>query len=210
MSEEFSYTGKEELDQARYLPGYNRNIANQLMKVMKPGQVLMDFGAEYGGYASDLTRTVPVNGRYSPRQRAVYEAVLRVQRDAIDMLRPGTRLAEYQKAVGQRVERELVELKLLDPKDVAEQDPEKPLYRKFFMHGTSHHMGLDVHDYGSRHRPLEAGMVLTCEPGIYIREEGIGVRIETDVLVTDDGPVDLMAEVPVEVEEVEEGMRAND
>lgn len=177
-------------------------------KVCQDGDlVLMDFGAEYGGYASDLTRTVPVNGRFSPRQRAVYEAVLRVQREAIDMLRPGTRLAEYQKAVGQRVERELVELKLLDPKDVAEQDPEKPLYRKFFMHGTSHHMGLDVHDYGSRHRPLETGMVLTCEPGIYIRQEGIGVRIETDVLVTDDGPVDLMAEVPVEVEEVEEGMR---
>lgn len=173
-------------------------------KVCRDGDlVLMDFGAEYGGYASDLTRTVPVNGRYSPRQRAVYDAVLRVQRAAIAMLRPGTRLPEYQKAVGERTEAELIDLGLLDRKDVAEQDPEKPLYRKFFMHGTSHHMGLDVHDYGNRYRPLEAGMVLTCEPGIYIRDEGIGVRIETDILVTEGDPVDLMADVPVEAEDIE-------
>ncbi|MFP4419168.1 MAG: aminopeptidase P N-terminal domain-containing protein [Desulfococcaceae bacterium] len=179
-------------------------------KVCRDGDlVLMDFGAEYGGYASDLTRTVPVNGRFTPRQRAVYEAVLRVQRRAIDMLRPGARLPDYQKSVGGFVEEELIELGLLKAEEVRDQDPEKPLYRKFFMHGTSHHMGLDVHDYGSRHRPLEAGMVLTCEPGIYIREEGIGVRIETDVLVTDCDPVDLMEAAPVTVEEIEERMGDN-
>jgi Xaa-Pro aminopeptidase len=168
--------------------------------------VLMDFGAEYGGYASDLTRTVPVNGRFTPRQRAVYEAVLRVQRQAIDLLRPGTRLPEYQKQVGGFVETELIELGLLDASEVKEQDPEKPLYRKYFMHGTSHHIGLDVHDYGNRYQPLAAGMVLTCEPGIYIRDEDIGVRIETDVLVTDGDPLDLMAGAPVTVEEIEERM----
>lgn len=176
-------------------------------KICRGGDlVLMDFGAEYAGYASDLTRTVPVNGRFSDRQRAVYDAVLRVQRAAIDMLRPGTRLPEYQKSVGTLVEAELIGLGLLEREDVREQDPEKPLYRKFFMHGTSHHVGLDVHDYGSRYRPLEAGMVLTCEPGIYIRDEGLGVRIETDILVTANGPVDLMEDVPVEAEEIEARM----
>lgn len=168
--------------------------------------VLMDFGAEYGGYASDLTRTVPVNGRFTSRQRAVYEAVLRVQRQAIDMLRPGTRLPACQKAVGGLVEGELIDLGLLKAEEVRDQDPEKPLYRKYFMHGASHHMGLDVHDYGNRYRPLEAGMVLTCEPGVYIREEGVGVRIETDILVTEGDPVDLMEGAPVTVEEIEEGM----
>jgi Xaa-Pro aminopeptidase len=176
-------------------------------KVCQDGElVLMDFGAEYGGYASDLTRTVPVNGRFTPRQRAVYEAVLRVQRRAIDLLRPGTRLPEYQKQVGGFVEAELIELGLLDASEVKDQDPEKPLYRKYFMHGASHHMGLDVHDYGSRYRPLEAGMVLTCEPGIYIRDEDVGVRIETDILVTEGDPVDLMEGAPATVEEIEERM----
>ena len=159
--------------------------------------VLMDFGAEYGNYAADLTRTVPVGGRFSPRQRQVYEAVLRVQKGAMAMLAPGTVLADYQKAVGRLMEKELISLGLLDARAVEAQDSDAPLYKKYFPHGTSHHLGLDVHDVGDLHRPLEAGMVLSCEPGIYIPEEAIGVRIETDVLVTGQGPMDLMADVPV-------------
>ena len=169
--------------------------------------VLMDFGAEYGNYAADLTRTVPVSGRFTPRQRKVYEAVLRLQKAAIAMLVPGTLLAEYQITIGRMVEKELISLDLLDARAVEEQDKGSPLYKKYFMHGTSHHLGLDVHDVADRYRPLEAGMVLTCEPGIYIREEAIGVRIETDILVTDQGPVDLMADVPVEPDHIESLMR---
>lgn len=165
--------------------------------------VLMDFGAEYANYASDLTRTVPVNGRFSPRQRAVYDAVLRVQRAAIQMLRPGNTLKAYHKAVGTLMEEELIQLGLLDAADVKNQDETAPLYRSYFMHGTSHHLGLDVHDYGHASRAFAPGMVFTCEPGIYIREEGIGVRIENDVLITDEGPVDLMQNIPIEAEEIE-------
>lgn len=172
------------------------------------GLVLMDFGAEYANYASDLTRTVPVNGRFTPRQRDVYDAVLRVQRFAVDLLRPGNTLKEYHKQVGEKMEGELIGLGLLDAREVKDQDPEEPLYRRYFMHGTSHHMGLDVHDYGDKHRPFEAGMVFSCEPGIYIREEGLGVRIETDVLLTSDAPVDLMESIPVEAEEIESLMRS--
>lgn len=165
--------------------------------------VLMDFGAEYANYASDLTRTVPVNGRFSPRQRAVYDAVLRVQSSAIQMLRSGNTLKAYHKAVGILMENELIHLGLLDADDVRAQDENAPLYRSYFMHGTSHHLGLDVHDYGDASRAFEPGMVFTCEPGIYIREEGIGIRIENDILITHEGPVDLMRDVPVEAEEIE-------
>ncbi len=168
--------------------------------------MLMDFGAEYANYASDMTRCVPVNGRFSERQREVYNAVRRVQKEAIGMLRPGTYLNEYQAEVGQKVEEELIGLGLLDRKDVDEQDKNNPLYKKYFMHGTSHHIGLDVHDVGTKRRALEEGMVLTCEPGIYIREEGIGVRLENDVVVTNGDPMDLMKDVPIEVEEIEELM----
>jgi len=165
--------------------------------------VLMDFGAEYANYAADLTRTVPVNGRFTPRQRAVYEAVLRVQRSAIQMLLPGNTLKTYHKAVGALMEKELIDLGLLDAANVKDQDENAPLYRAYFMHGTSHHLGLDVHDYGDAFRAFEPGMVLTCEPGIYIREEGIGVRIENDILITEKGPIDLMSDIPVEVDEIE-------
>lgn len=170
--------------------------------------VLMDFGAAYANYAADMTRTVPVSGRFTPRQRAVYDAVLRVQRAAIEMLRPGAILDDYQKAVGRLVEAELIGLGLLDAAAVRDQDPDKPLYKTFFMHGTSHHLGLDVHDLGDRYRPLAPGMVLTCEPGIYIEEEGFGVRLENDILVTEDAPVDLMAEIPIEADEIEALMAA--
>ncbi len=168
--------------------------------------LLMDVGAEYANYASDMTRCIPVNGKFTERQKAVYNAVLRVMRQAIQMLRPGTLHEEYHKEVGKIMENELIGLGLLDKHDVAKQDPKNPLYRKYFMHGTSHHLGLDVHDVEDRNRPFEAGMVLTCEPGIYIREENLGIRLENDILITEDGPVDLMKNIPIEVEEIEELM----
>ncbi len=165
--------------------------------------LLLDFGAEYGGYAADLTRCIPVNGKFSARQAQVYDAVLRIQKFAISRLVPGTIVPEYTKEVGQKTEEELIGLGLLDAEAVRNQDPEKPLYKKYFMHGTSHFLGLDVHDVGDFFRPLEPGMVLTCEPGIYIREEGIGVRIENDILITADGNEDLMATIPRERAEIE-------
>jgi Xaa-Pro aminopeptidase len=170
--------------------------------------VLIDFGAEYAHYAGDLTRTVPVNGRFTPRQRAVYEAVRRVQKAAIGMLRPGNTFEAYHAEVGRVMEAELIGLGLLDAEQVKSQPKDPPLYKRFFPHGTSHHLGLDVHDYGDKYRPFEPGMVLTCEPGIYIREEGIGVRIENDILVTDREPLDLAAGVPREADEIEALMRA--
>ncbi len=165
--------------------------------------VLIDFGAEYANYAADLTRTVPVSGRFTARQRAVYEAVLRVQRAGIAMLRAGNTLDAYNAEVGRVMEAELIRLGLLDAEKVKDQPKDQPLYKKYFPHGTSHHLGLDVHDYGDKLRPFEAGMVFTCEPGIYIREEGIGVRIENDILITADGPLDLTAEIPREADEIE-------
>lgn len=169
--------------------------------------VLMDFGAEYGNYAADMTRTVPVNGKFTPRQRQVYDSVLTVMKAASQMLVPGNTLDQYHKFVGTVMENELIRLGLLNEGDVRNQDPAKPLYKKYFMHGTSHHLGLDVHDVGNRFRPFEAGMVFTCEPGIYIREEGIGVRLENDVLVTPHGPRDLMKNIPIEADEIEQLMR---
>jgi Xaa-Pro aminopeptidase len=170
--------------------------------------LLMDFGAEYANYNADLTRTIPVNGRFTPRQRAVYDAVLRVQKAAIEMLVPGNRIPEYHKEVGKIMESELIGLGLLNKHEVARQDPSFPLYRKYFMHGTSHHLGIDVHDYGNKYRTFEPGMVFTCEPGIYIREEGIGIRIENNLVVTEKEPLDLMASIPREAEEIETLMQA--
>lgn len=169
--------------------------------------VLMDFGAEYANYAADVTRTVPVSGHFTERQRDVYNAVRRVQKAAIDLLQPGNTLEAYNKEVGKIMESALIGLGLLNADDVERQDEEKPLYRKYFMHGTSHHLGLDVHDVGSRHRVFEAGMVFTCEPGIYIRDEAIGIRIENDILITENGPEDLTAGVPVEADEIENLMK---
>jgi len=171
--------------------------------------VLMDFGSEYANYASDLTRTIPVNGKFTPRQRDMYNAVLRVMKQAQKMLRVGVILNDYNNDVGKLMEEELIGLGLLNKDDVKKQNPEKPLYKKYFMHGTSHFMGLDVHDIGNRYAPMQAGMVFTCEPGIYVPEENIGIRIENDMLVTDNVPVDLMATIPIEVEEIEELMAAS-
>lgn len=170
--------------------------------------ILMDVGAEYGNYNADMTRCIPVNGKFSARQRAVYDAVLRIMREASSLLRPGTTLLDYEKRVGKLMERELIGLGLLKAEEVEKQDPEKPLYRKYFMHGTSHHLGLDVHDLGSKYRFLEAGMVFTCEPGIYIPEEGLGIRLENNYLVTESEPLDLMAGIPVDADEIEKIMNA--
>jgi Xaa-Pro aminopeptidase len=173
----------------------------------KAGDVLlMDFGAEYGHYASDLTRTIPVSGQFSKRQRLVYDAVLYIMREAQQLLVPGTTLEDYSKEVVKMMESALIDLKLLTRKDIEQQNPELPLYKQYFMHGISHHLGLDVHDLADRYVPIQEGMVFTCEPGIYIRDENIGIRIENDILVTDQGPVDLMSKIPLEAEEIEELM----
>lgn len=177
-------------------------------KQLKDGDVLLlDVAAEYANYASDLTRTIPVNGRFTDRQKAVYNAVLRVMKEAIQMLRPGVIISELNGEVGKMIESELIGLGLLDATDVKNHGSKQPpLFKKYFMHGTSHFLGLDVHDVGDFNAPVKPGMVFTCEPGIYIREEGIGVRIENNILVTDNDPVDLMASIPIEVEEIEELM----
>jgi Xaa-Pro aminopeptidase len=171
--------------------------------------VLMDFGAEYANYTSDLTRTVPVAGQFTHRQKTVYQAVLDVQRTAIDLLRPGNSLKAYNREVGLIMEQQLIKLGLLNCKAVKTQNPDNPLYKKYFMHGTSHHMGLDVHDYGSLEQSFAPGMVFTCEPGIYIKEEGLGIRIENDILITSGDPVDLMGDIPVEIDEIESLMAAS-
>jgi Xaa-Pro aminopeptidase len=173
-------------------------------KVCRDGDMLlMDVAAEYGGWASDLTRSVPVNGRFTKRQREVYDAVLRVFRGANEILRPGNTPMEYQKEVLELMEAELVNLGLISAKESREQGEEKALVKKYFMHGTSHHMGLDVHDVAPPHEPFAEGMVFTIEPGIYIREEGLGVRIENDFVIGPDGNTDLMASIPIEAEEIE-------
>lgn len=178
-------------------------------KECKDGDILlMDFGAEYANYASDLTRTVPVNGKFSERQKAVYNSVLHVMKEATNMLRPGTMFKEYNAEIGKIMESELINLGLLDKHDVQKQDPKNPLFRKYFMHGTSHYLGLDVHDVGSFDWPMKEGMVFTCEPGIYILEEELGIRLENDILITSNGPDDLMKNIPIETEEIEDLMNS--
>ena len=171
--------------------------------------ILMDFGAEYANYASDLTRSFPVNGRYTDRQRAVYNSVLHVKKEAEKLLVPGTLIPEYHKEVGKIMEAELVKLKLIDATDIKNQNPDWPAYKKYFMHGTSHHIGLDTHDSGLYHKPIEAGMVFTCEPGIYIPAENLGIRLEDDLVVQAKGaPKNLMATIPLEADEIEDIMNS--
>lgn len=173
-------------------------------KECKAGDViLLDVAAEYGNYASDLTRCLPVSGKFTPRQKQVYNAVLRVMKAATAMLTVGNTIPEYHKAVGSIMEKELVDLGLITMDDIKNQNPEWPAYKKYFMHGTSHFLGLDVHDVGDFNRKIEAGMVFTCEPGIYIREENLGIRLENDILVTANGPMDLMKNIPLEADEIE-------
>lgn len=170
--------------------------------------ILFDVGAEYANYNADMSRTIPVNGRFTRRQKEVYNAVLHVQREAFKLLRPGTTLPEYHKEVGELMTDQLIQLGLLDKTDVKNQHPDKPAYKKYFMHGTSHHIGLDVHDIGNVFRKIEPGMVFTVEPGIYIQEENIGIRLENDLVVTNDGLFDLMRNIPIEADEIEELMNS--
>ncbi|MEP0713316.1 aminopeptidase P family protein [Algoriphagus sp.] len=171
--------------------------------------LLMDVGAEYGNYNADMTRTIPVSGRFTERQRAVYDAVLRVQKEASRMLMIGTNIQDYHKEVGLIMQSELVGLGLIDQTDIKNQDPDWPAYKKYFMHGTSHHIGLDVHDVGTMHGPIKPGMVFTVEPGIYIQEEGLGVRLENNIVIQEGkGYFDLMRNIPIEAEEIEELMNS--
>lgn len=167
--------------------------------------LLMDFGAEYAFYAADCSRTIPVSGKFTERQKACYEAVLKVQKQSTKLFVPGNTIDKINKEVWKMMEREMIGLGLFTEQDVKDQDPENPLFFKYLMHGVAHFIGLDVHDVGSKFRKLEKGMVLTLEPGIYIAEENIGIRIENNILV-DDEPIDLMANIPREVEEIEKIM----
>lgn len=165
--------------------------------------ILMDVGASYANYASDMTRTIPVSGQFSKRQRTVYNAVLQIFHQASVLLRPGITLAQYHERVDEIADEVLVELGLISLRDIKKQNAAKPARTAYFLHRTSHFLGLDVHDSQDLHEPLKPGVVLTCEPGIYIREEGLGIRLENDFLITDDGHEDLMSTVPIEADEIE-------
>ncbi len=187
--------------------GNNANVLHYIEnnQQCKDGElILMDVAAEYANYSSDLTRTIPVNGRFNERQKSVYEAVLHVKKEATQMLVPGTIWAEYHKEVGKVMTSELLDLNLLDKADVQNEDKDWPAYKKYFMHGTSHHIGLDTHDYGELKTAMKANMVFTVEPGIYIPEEKMGVRLEDDVVIQENGkPFNLMRNIPIELEEIE-------
>ena len=176
----------------------------------KDGDVLLlDVGAEYANYASDLTRCIPVNGRFTKRQKEVYSAVLHVKTEAEKLLKPGVMMADYHKQVGVLMEEQLVNLGLISMQDIKQQDPNWPAYKKYFMHGTSHFIGLDTHDVGLWNQPIQANMVFTCEPGIYIPEENLGIRLEDDLVVQESGdPINLMRTIPLQPGEIEEIMNA--
>lgn len=189
--------------------GANSNVLHYIenCRECKEGDMLLlDVGAEYGNYSSDMTRTIPVSGRFTPRQRAVYDAVLSVKNEATKLLVPGTLWNAYHKEVGKLMSSALIDLKLLTKKEVSEN---AEAYKKYFMHGTSHHLGLDTHDYGLLDKPMQANMVFTVEPGIYIPDEGFGIRIEDDVVVQKTGaPVNLMVHIPIDADEIEGLMNA--
>lgn len=192
--------------------GYNACVLhyiNNNMQCKDGDMLLMDIGAEYANYSSDMTRTIPVNGRFTDRQKSVYQAVLNVKNEASKMLIPGTLWEEYHVEVGKLMTSELISLGLLDKSDIQNQDHKNPAYKKYFMHGTSHHMGLDTHDYGDLKTPMVANMVFTVEPGIYIPDENLGIRLEDDVVIKNSGtPINLMKSIPIEVEEIEEIMNS--
>ena len=168
--------------------------------------ILMDVGAEYGNYAADMTRCIPVSGRFTDRQKAVYNSVYSVMQEAMKLLKPGVSLHEYHKEVGELMTKQLLDLKLIDNHDVAKQNPSWPAYKKYFMHGTSHFIGLDVHDVGLWHEPIAEGNVFTVEPGIYIREENLGIRLENDIVIKKDGFHDLMSQIPLKADAIEDAM----
>ena len=187
--------------------GNNANVLHYIEnnQQCKAGDlILMDVGAEYANYKSDMTRTIPVSGTFTDRQKQVYNAVNRVKKEATKLLVPGNFWKEYHVEVGKLMTSELLELGLIDKADVQNEDPEWPAYKKYFMHGTSHHIGLDTHDYGILWEPMKANMVFTVEPGIYIPEEGFGIRLEDDVVIQPQGePFNLMKNIPIEAEEIE-------
>ncbi len=190
--------------------GYNACVLHYIEnnQQCKDGDMLlMDVGAEYANYSSDMSRTIPVSGRFTDRQKAVYNAVNYVKEEATKMLVPGTIWAEYHKEVGKIMTSELLSLGLIDKADVQNEDVNWPAYKKYFMHGTSHHMGLDTHDYGELKKPMKANMVFTVEPGIYIPEENMGIRLEDDVVIQEKGePFNLMQNIPILAEEIEDLM----
>jgi Xaa-Pro aminopeptidase len=174
----------------------------------KDGELLlMDFGALYGGFAADLTRTVPVNGKFTPRQREVYNACLHLHNHAKSLLKPGITIMEYHDKVGDEATSQFIELGLITEADVKNEDKNNRAYRKYLYHGISHHLGIDVHDLGTRTEPIKEGMLFTVEPGIYIEEEGIGIRIENNLWITGDGNIDLFEGIPITVEEIEAHMK---
>ncbi|WP_448702182.1 aminopeptidase P N-terminal domain-containing protein [Mucilaginibacter sp. AW1-3] len=191
--------------------GPNANVLhyNDNNQVCKDGDVILfDFGAEYANYNADMSRSIPVNGRFTQRQRDVYNAVLHVMKEATKMIVDGAVWNEYHEEVGKVMTAELIKLGLLDKHDVEKQKPAMPAYKKYFMHGTSHHLGLDVHDFANRYQKFKVGNILTCEPGIYIPKEGLGIRLENNILITKGGNIDLMAAIPVEADEIEEIMNS--
>lgn len=169
--------------------------------------ILMDFGAEYGGYNADLTRTVPVNGKFTARQKEVYNACLHLHNYAKGLLKPGITIVDYTDKVGEEATKQFLKIGLLKEEDVKNEDPDNRAYRKYLYHGISHHLGLDVHDLGTRTSPIQAGMLFTVEPGIYIEEEKMGIRIENNIWITENGNVDLFEGIPITVEEIEAAMK---
>ena len=176
--------------------------------ILNDGDLLLfDIGCEYKNYSSDLSRTIPINGKFTERQKECYSAVLRVMKEITKLYKVGGTINEINQTTYRLMEQEMIKLGLFTAEDVEKQDPDKPLYRKYLMHGMSHHIGLDVHDSVDKYKPFQPGMILTCEPGIYIREEGIGIRIENDLLITEGAPVNLFGGLPIEIEEIEAAMR---
>jgi len=190
--------------------GYNACVLHYIEnnQECKAGDmILMDVGASYGNYASDMTRCIPVSGKFTDRQKEIYNAVLRVKNAAAKMLIPGNDWAEYHVEVGKLMTEELLKLELITQEEVDKEDPDWPAYKKYFMHGTSHHMGLDTHDYGILTEPMQAGMVFTVEPGIYLPDENLGIRLEDDYVIQEKGePINLMKNIPIEIEEIESWM----
>lgn len=182
---------------------------NENNKVVKDGDlILMDFGAEYANYAADLTRTIPANGRFSPRQKEVYNACLKIQKAGIELFNTSLTLVEYNAELGKITESELIQIGLLDKVAVKNQNPNAPLYKRYFMHGAGHFLGIDVHDVGPRYEKIKYGNLFTIEPGIYIPEENIGIRIENNIHVSPNGNIDLMHDIPSSAEEIEDIMNS--
>jgi len=189
--------------------GHNANILhyNDNNQTCKDGDVILfDFGAEYANYNADMSRSIPVNGRFTKRQKEVYNAVHHVMKESIKLIGEGVLWNSYHEQVGEVMTEQLINLGLITTEEVKNQNPAWPAYKKYFMHGTSHHLGIDVHDFAGRYTPFATGNILTVEPGIYIPEEGLGIRLENNILITANGNVDLMADIPLEAEEIEDIM----